>query len=58
MLGATAGCTLRLANLVSMAGRKKPNDNKKREVVCADSWFSNYRTVEAMSLEGFTTLVK
>ncbi len=32
---------------------KKPNDDKKREVVCADSWFSNYRTVEAMSLEGF-----
>ncbi len=36
-----------------MAGRRKYTDKKKREVICGDSWFTNYHTVKAMSLDGF-----
>ncbi len=36
-----------------MSGRRKYNDKKKREVICGDSWFTNYRTVESMSLDGY-----
>ncbi len=48
-----AACTLKLSQLISMSSQKKQNDDKKREVICGDSWFSNYRTDNAMSLEGF-----
>ena len=51
--GATAACTLPLVEMASIAGQHAPNYGKKREVYCGDSWFTNYRTVELMSLKGY-----
>ncbi len=47
------GCSLHLTQLISMSGRKNYKDKKKREVICGNSWFTNYCTVEAMDLDGF-----
>ncbi len=36
-----------------MSGHLDPEDKVRREVICGDSWFTNYRTVEALYMEGF-----
>ncbi len=36
-----------------MSGQKIPIDKVRQEVFCGDSWFTNYRTLEAMWLNGY-----
>ena len=59
-LGATAACTVRLAEGSTYAGnnpeRHEARANKKAELVIGDSWFGSVRSCEQLKLRGHESI--